>query len=164
MKNKLFILVLLMVASNIFGAGSRESRHLENISNIVSSDIQKTSLNKGDLLAIVAINNTTENTASNIISSLETAIIRSNYVKLISRRHISEAMNEIELGFSGYIDDSSATRLGHFLGVGYIMVGSITNNILTFQILEVETLHIVYSERFDVSFFNDSAKSRGFRF
>jgi hypothetical protein len=164
MKGKLFVFVFLMVILKVFGAGSQESGQLINISTAVSRNIQKTSINRGDLLAIVAINNTPEDIGSNIISSIETAIIKSNYTKLISRRHISEAMNEIELGFSGYIDDNSAVRIGHFLGVTYIMVGSIVNNILTLQILEVETLHIVYSEQFDVSFLSDSAKSRGFRF
>lgn len=154
MKYKLFILALLMIVLNVFGAGSQENSRLENISNKVSNGIQKTVLKRGDLLAIVTINNTAEDHRSNIISSLETALIKSNYVKLISRSHISEAINEIELGVSGYIDDDTAVRLGHFLGAAYIMVGDIVNNILTLQILEVKTLHIVYSERFDVSFLN----------
>ncbi|MDR2629738.1 MAG: hypothetical protein LBC60_02330 [Spirochaetaceae bacterium] len=164
MKIKLFILAFLFFSLRTFGAGSEENNNLITISNEVSNGIQKTSLKKGDLLAIVAINNTTEDTASTIISSIETAITKSNYVKLISRMHISEAIKEIELGYSGYIDDDSAARVGHFLGVTHIMVGSIINNILTLQILEVETLHIVYSEQFNVSFLNESTKSRGFRF
>jgi hypothetical protein len=164
MKDKVFGLVFLMITLKVFGSGSQESGYLINISNEVSNDIQKSSLNRGDSLAIVGINNTTADRASNFISSIETAVMRSNYVTLISRRHISEAMNEIELGFSGYIDDNSAARIGHFLGAAYIMVGGISNNTLTLQILKVETLHIVYSKQFDVSFLNDSAKSRGFRF
>ncbi|MFP3091125.1 penicillin-binding protein activator LpoB [Treponema sp. TIM-1] len=171
MKYKLFIFLFLAIALKVFGSGSQEDEqsntpgnagglpiYLRKIQNEVSTGIQEI-LNQGDSLAIVAINNTTEDIEKNIIFSIETGIARAGYVKLISRRHISEAISEIELGFSGYIDDDSAVRIGHFLGVTYIMVGDITNNILTLQILEVESLHIVYSERFDVSFFEDSAKS-----
>lgn len=164
MKYRLFLCLLVMITLKAFGTGSQESRHLRNMSTAVSKDIQKTSIGRGDLLAIVTINNTTEDRASNITSSIETAIIKSGYVKLISRRHISEAINEINLGESGYIDDNSAAALGRFLGVTYIMIGDIIHNILTIQILEVETLHIVYSERFDVSFLKDSTESKEFRF
>jgi hypothetical protein len=127
-KRKLFVLVFLTLSLKVFGAASREDARLGSIANEVSGAIRKTPLNRGDSLAIAAINNATESVASNIISSLETAIVKSGYVRLISRKHTAEAVDEIDLGLSGYVDDASAARIGHFLGAAYIMAGAVTSH------------------------------------
>lgn len=98
---------------------------------------------------------------------LETELIQSKQVRLVTRQDLSKVLDELKLEHSGVTDAATAARVGRVLNVKYIIIGAVTNfgthyestNILGFgkkhqiaecevdmKIIMVETGEIMYAQ------------------
>jgi len=130
----------------------------ENIKAFTQSAIWNETIIKSDAPPFVAIwplqNATTqhiEDQASAILSSIETHLVNSRQVRVVSRERQAELVTELRLRQSDIYDPATAGKLGRQLGAQYFVTGRITSvderfkgthrlqYSLILQVIEVET-------------------------
>jgi PBP1b-binding outer membrane lipoprotein LpoB len=130
----------------------------ENIKAFQQSMIWNETIIRSDAPPYVAIwpiqNATTqhiEDQASAILSSIETHLVNSGRVRMVSRERQQELVNELRLRQSDIYDPATAGKLGRQLGAQYFVTGRITSvderlksthrlqYSLILQVIEVET-------------------------
>lgn len=130
----------------------------ENIKAFTQSVIWNETIIKSDAPPFVAIwplqNATTqhiEDQASAILSSIETHLVNSGRVRMVSRERQQELVNELRLRQGDIYDPATAGKLGRQLGAKYFVTGRITSvderlksthrlqYSLILQVIEVET-------------------------
>jgi uncharacterized protein (TIGR02722 family) len=130
----------------------------ENIKAFQQSQIWNETIIKADAPPFVAIwpiqNATTqhiEDQASAILSSIETHLVNSGRVRMVSRERQAELVSELRLRQSDIYDPATAGKLGRQLGAQYFVTGRITSvderfkgthrlqYSLILQVIEVET-------------------------
>jgi uncharacterized protein (TIGR02722 family) len=130
----------------------------ENVKAFQQSPIWNETIIKADAPPFVAIwplqNATTqhiEDQASAILSSIETHLVNSGRVRMVSRERQAELVSELRLRQSDIYDPATAGKLGRQLGAQYFVTGRITSvderfkgthrlqYSLILQVIEVET-------------------------
>jgi TolB-like protein len=108
----------------------------------------------GNLLAVISIKSLSDDLTLHIISLLETGLVNSEKLEIVSRKRIQSVMDEQNFGMSGYVDDNSAQRIGKILGAKYVLTGDMikpeNEYYLHIQVLETETARIMYSRNFEI--------------
>jgi len=142
------LLILLIFSS----CATSNAISFDKASDAVFTDLTNAGI-KGTL-AIVAVNSESKDLGLQIIRMLETKLVRTRNLQILSRTQIEVAISEQEFGASGYVDDYSAQSLGHLLGAEYVLIGEITKPensfFLNIQVLETETARLVYSYTFQI--------------
>jgi len=162
------ILIVLIVFSLSNCTSNKYS--LKRVTYNAAQEIQnRTNLN--DTIAVMDASLLTGNLNKQIITWLENHLLITGKFKIVSRQRINTIMREINFGFSGYINDETAQRIGKFLGAKYILVFELIDinnkSYLNIQVLETETGTLVYSNSFRINnseIDNNRINKKSFRF
>jgi TolB-like protein len=127
---------------------------LDNAAYLSSVDIaQRVAPNSS--FAVVNINSLSDDLSIHIITLLETGLVNTDKLSIVSRQRINTVLNEQNFGLSGYVDDNSAQRIGYLLGAKFVMTGELTKPenkyFLNLQVLETETARLIYSRTFEIN-------------
>jgi len=105
-------------------------------------------------LAVVSIKSLSDDLSLHIITLLETELVNTDKLSMVSRQRVNAVLDEQNFGVSGYVDDNSAQKIGHLLGAKYVMTGELTKPeskyYLNLQVLETETARLAYSHSFEI--------------
>ncbi len=113
-----------------------------------------TNLYSRQTVSIIEIRNTTKEAEDNYVGEaveelLKNSIADSLVFKLIDRKNLDIAMNEIKLSLSGLTDDKDSPELGKIRGVKLLLDGSVTldgdNFIINIRLTDVETTAVIAS-------------------
>jgi TolB-like protein len=149
MNKKLIFILLLSASTKIFS----QQYTIDEATKTAAREINQN--NKvGSTLAVVSIKSLSDNLTSHIISLMETGLINTEKLKIVSRQKIQTVLNEQNFGMSGDVDDISAQKIGKILGASYVLTGDLVKPenkyYLNIQVLETETARIVYSRSFEI--------------
>jgi TolB-like protein len=149
MKRHLIGILFFYIVPNLFS----QQYTLDDSTRITSQEIVQ-KIRAGSSFAVVSIKSLSDDLTSHIIGLLETALVNTEKLQMISRQRVQDVLNEQDFGISGYVDDESAQKIGKILGAKYILTGDLVKPekkyFLNVQILETETAIIMYSRSFEI--------------
>ncbi|OHB64605.1 MAG: hypothetical protein A2Y76_13910 [Planctomycetes bacterium RBG_13_60_9] len=135
----------------------------ENVAEFKKSDIWKETILKAPTPPLVAMwpiwNATTQHIDDQIaamLSSVETYLVNSGRIQVVSRERQQELVNELRLRQSDIYDQATAGKLGRQLGAQFFVTGKVTSvderlkktrrvqYSLILQVIEVETGQIKF--------------------
>jgi TolB-like protein len=126
---------------------------LDDVTKISSDEISQR-MPAGSLFAVVSIKSLSDDLTSHIIVLLETGLVNTEKLQIVSRQRINTVLDEQNFGISGYVDDISAQTIGKILGAKYVLTGDLikpeNRYYLNIQVLETETARIMYSRMFEI--------------
>jgi TolB-like protein len=145
MKNNLLNLsILIFLTSLVINCSSTQKIS----SNTISFDqaIQTTArsfesqLPSGTQVAVLSFSSSTPNFSEYILSELAIAIASGNKIIVIDRHHTDVIRKEMAIQMSGDISDNEIRRIGHQLGVQYVVTGSIIDigNSYRFRVIAID--------------------------
>jgi TolB-like protein len=85
-------------------------------------------LPQGKKAAVVMFSSSSSDLSEYIAEELSLALIRRKKLTIVDRKQLELIHNEMSFQMSGYVDDESAMRIGHLLGVQFIITGSLVNS------------------------------------
>jgi len=149
MSKKLIFILLFFASTKIFS----QQFTIDDATKISTREINQ-KINVGSIFAVVSIKSLSDDLTSHIISLIETGLVNTEKLKIVSRQRIQAVLNEQNFGMSGYVDDISAQRIGKILGASYVLTGDLVKPenkyYLNIQVLETETARIMYSRSFEI--------------
>jgi TolB-like protein len=111
-----------------------------------ASDYLNTRIPKGDKIAFVNIQSTSDTLSEYIINGLIENSVNDGLNPVVDRQQLDALRTELNFQYSGEVDDRSAQSIGRFLGVKTIITGSVAQMgdlyRLTVRALVVETAQI----------------------
>jgi tetratricopeptide (TPR) repeat protein len=100
-------------------------------------------LPEGIRIAVVNMKSPSASFTDYVLEELQGALQNGKKLRIFERRQLEQARKEIQFGMSGDVDDETAAKLGHFLGVQMIITGAFTDLgeqcRLHFKVLNVES-------------------------
>jgi len=149
MNRKIVFILLFFISSKIFS----QQYTIDEATKTASQEISQ-KITVGSIFAVVSIKSLSDDLTSHIISLLETGLVNTEKLQIVSRQRIQTVLNEQDFGMSGYVDDVSAQRIGKILGASYVLTGDMVKPenkyYLNIQVLETETARIMYSRSFEI--------------
>jgi len=144
---------------NVFLVFSSIPSHAQTISyndsiQLVAQNISQR-IGRGDIVAIVDFQASTEQFSNTVINDLTSKLL-ANKVRVVERRMIDHIMREQNFQYSGYVSDESMVSLGKMLGSSAIVIGNGENLAdyyrINFRMLSVETGEILLLLSVDVRY------------
>ena len=149
MKKSILFLLINLFCMNLF---SQQFTINEATTNASQEIIQR--LPVGSSFAVINIESLSDDLSLHIIGLLETGLVHSERLQIVSRQRIQTVMDEQNFGMSGYVDDNTAQRIGRLLGARFVLTGEIikpeNRYFLNIQVLETETAIIMYSKSYEI--------------
>ena len=149
MKKSILFLLFNLFCMNLF---SQQFTINEATINASQEIIQR--LPVGSSFAVINVESLYDDLSLHIIDLLETGLVHSERLQLVSRQRIQTVMNEQNFGMSDYVDDNTAQRIGRLLGARFVLTGEIikpkNRYFLNIQVLETETAIIIYSKSYEI--------------
>jgi len=149
MKKSILFLLFNLFCMNLF---SQQFTINEATINASQEIIQR--LPVGSSFAVINVESLYDDLSLHIIDLLETGLVHSERLQLVSRQRIQTVMNEQNFGMSDYVDDNTAQRIGRLLGARFVLTGEIikpkNRYFLNIQVLETETAIIMYSKSYEI--------------
>jgi TolB-like protein len=93
-----------------------------------AADEISTDLSPGTKIAVVMFDSLSPNLSEYIVEELSLALIQRKKLTIVDRKQLELIRNEMSFQISGDVDDESAMRIGHLLGVQFIITGSLVNS------------------------------------
>jgi TolB-like protein len=149
MKKSILFLLFNLFCINLFSQQFTINEATINASQEISQRLPV-----GSLFAVINIESLSDDLSLHIIGLLETGLVHSERLQIVSRQRIQTVMNEQDFGMSGYVDDNTAQRIGRLLGARFVLTGEIikpeNRYFLNIQVLETETAIIMYSKSYEI--------------
>ena len=86
-----------------------------------------------------------------ISENIITTFANSRYVTVVERARLITVMNELKLGLTGLVDESTAAKVGHALGADGIIVGSFTilgdQLRINARLIDVQTIRVEFAKQ-----------------
>jgi len=146
--------VILFLLFNLFCMNLFSQQFTINETTINASQEISQRLPIGNSLAVLSIKSLSDDLTLHIIGLLETGLVHSERLQIVSRQRIQTVMNEQNFGMSGYVDDKTAQRIGRLLGARFVLTGEIikpeNKYFFNIQVLETETAIIIYSKSYEI--------------
>jgi TolB-like protein len=150
MKHYYFFFFFLYVCSYSF---AQQGMTLNNATQRIATEVTQ-KLSAKSTLAVLTLKSLSDDLTLHIIMLLENAFVNTDKLQIVSRQRIEVVLMEQDLGLSGYVDDTSAQRIGKILGASYILTGDLINlekkYYLNIQVIETETARILYSNSLEI--------------
>ena len=152
---KKFLLLFLFLPSLVFSADP--STTIGALVDELAADFTSRTeqpLYSKQTVSIIGIRNTTKEMEDNYIGQgveelVKNALADSLVFKLVDRRNLEAAMDEIKLSLTGLTDNASAPELGKLEGVKLLLDGSVTAEgnmfLISLRLTSVETTAVVAS-------------------
>jgi len=149
MKKVILFLLFSLFCMNLFSQQFTINEATINASHEISQRLPI-----GNSLAVLSIKSLSDDLTLHIIGLLETGLVHSERLQIVSRQRIQTVMNEQNFGMSGYVDDNTAQRIGRLLGARLVLTGEIikpeNRYFFNIQVLETETAIIMYSKSYEI--------------
>lgn len=107
------------------------------------------------IIAIVDFKNTSQNARLNYLEktipeAISTTIARSGRLEIVERSRLEAAMQEMDMGLLGIVDEATAAELGRAVGATTIMVGSFVSISgfirINARLIDVQTARVLTAE------------------
>jgi TolB-like protein len=100
------------------------------IPQIAGNRLKQASINRGDSFAVLPFVVLSSDSRYNQLSqgfaeNLPYYLVNSQAVKVIERTQMDKAIQEMRLGMTGIVDNSTAQAIGKVLGAKYVVIGSV---------------------------------------
>jgi curli biogenesis system outer membrane secretion channel CsgG len=116
--------------------GLREA--LEMSSRVIAEELAA-----GANIAVISINASDSFEGDYALEELTFLLVRAQKFRVVDRRNLDAIRTEQQFQLSGEVDDETAVSIGHLIGAGFVVVGSIipweSEKRLSLRVLEVRT-------------------------
>lgn len=119
-------LLALVVTSPVLSAHNLENGINNLVSQIVKS-MQEKSLTKIAIMEFIKLNGTVDNFGRYLSECLITNMFLTGKFKVVERRQLNKALEELKLSQTGLIDRESIKEIGKALGADALAIGSVTD-------------------------------------
>jgi hypothetical protein len=115
-----------------------------------------TSLTNGSRIAVISFETDKRELAVYFIDSMVDRLAgkKDKDVKVFERKNIEALLKETGIGLTGYVDDATAQRIGHFVGADTVVYGSLTavsnNYRMSIRAAITETAEIKLGKSYDL--------------
>jgi TolB-like protein len=149
MREYLLVFILLITDQLIFP----QQFTLDTAANTAALEISQIIPSESSF-AVFSIRSLSDEFSLHIITRLESALLNTRKIRIVTRQRIETVMKEQNFGLSGYINDDSAQRFGHLLGARFVLAGNLAvlgnQYSLDIQVFETETGLLIYSKNFEI--------------
>ena len=148
MKKRFFTVVLLTIILFTFSVtGPFASENLDigtdNIVQQIAKSMEKEGKSKTAIMDFTNLDGSVSNFGRYLSEKLITTMFRTEKFKVIERRQLNKALEELKFSMSGAVDKASAKEIGKLLSVDAIVIGSISDLIdsveVNARLIETET-------------------------
>jgi TolB-like protein len=151
MRKIFFLFIILLIfngvsySQNIFTLDSAIADYSANLVKIVP---------KGENMAIIALETNKEELLNYFYDSLIENIWNQGGIILYERTKIEALQKELNFSLAGMVSDETAQRIGHFVGVGTVIYGSLTkignDYRISIRAAAVESGRVLFPKSYDL--------------
>jgi len=148
-------LILLVIISIIIG-GSTYSQNIFTLDSAIA-DYSKNLVKfvpKGESIAIISFETETEELLNYFYASMIENIWKQGEIILYERTKIETLQKELDFSLTGMVNDETAQRIGHFVGVGTVIYGSLikigNDYLLSIRTASVESGRVLFPKSYDL--------------
>jgi TolB-like protein len=109
---------------------------------------------KGESIAIIAFETEKEELLNYFYASMIENIWKQGGVILYERSKIETLQKELDFSLAGKVNDETAQRIGHFVGVGTVIYGSLTkignDYLMSIRAASVESGRVLFPKSYDL--------------
>jgi TolB-like protein len=148
---KIFLLIILLIvgsiaySQNIFTLDSAIADYSTNLVEIVP---------KGENIAIIAFETSKEELLNYFYDSMMENIWKQGGIILYERTKIEALQKELNFSLAGLVSDETAQRIGHLVGVGTVVYGSLTkigsDYRMSIRAAAVESGRVLFPKSYDL--------------
>ena len=151
MKKLIFSFIISIIitditySQNIFSLDSAIADYSTNLVKFVP---------KGESIAIIAFETEKEELLNYFYTSMIENIWKQGEIILYERSKIETLQKELDFSLTGKVNDETAQRIGHFVGVGTVIYGSLTkignDYLMSIRAASVESGRVLFPKSYDL--------------